>query len=306
MPILIAGPTASGKSALALALAARNGSTIVNADSMQIYDAAPVLTSRPTADDLTRARHRLYGFVPAIEAYSVGRWLGDVSDLLATTDAPLIFAGGSGLYFNVLTEGFAEIPDLPTAVRARWRTASDRGVDLYAALARRDPEMAARLRPSDTQRIIRALEVIDGTGRSLAEWQSARSVPLIPLQSAIRIVVAPPRDVLYARIDARFDAMIESGALDEVRALAEMDLDPSLPLARALGVRPLMAHVRGGMSLDDAIVRAKTDSRRYAKRQMTWLRRFMRDWNWVETPEEGMTAAHAARDDAGGRRATLD
>ncbi len=290
-PILIAGPTASGKSALALALAARNDGMIVNADSMQVYDAAPVLTSRPSADDLARAPHRLYGFVPPQEAYSVGRWLDDLTTLLSGGVGPCIFAGGTGLYFNVLTQGLADTPEIADGVRSRWRESGLDAPGLHAELATRDPAMAERLRPSDTQRIVRALEVIDATGQSLAEWQSVRAAPLIPAEAATRIVVAPPRDVLYARIDARFHYMVEEGALDEARAVAALNLDPTLPFSRLLGLRPLIAHVRGEMSLDDAMIRARTDSRRYAKRQMTWLRKFMADWTWVETPEVGIELA---------------
>lgn len=294
--ILVAGPTASGKSALALALAARNGGTIVNADSMQVYDTAPILTSRPTADDLSRAPHRLYGFVPPQEAYSVGRWLSDVARLLDEGDTPLIFVGGTGLYFNGLTQGLADTPEIADAFRERWRESGLDAPGLHAELATRDPAMAMRLRPSDTQRIVRALEVIDATGRSLTEWQSLRAEPLVPPEDTIRIVAAPPRDALYAIIDSRFDRMVEEGALDEARAVAALDLDPGLPFSRALGLRPLIAHVRGELSLDDAMIRSRTDCRRYAKRQITWLRKFMADWDWVETSDQGLKAVSRMSD----------
>lgn len=290
--ILIAGPTAGGKSMLAMALAQKvDQPLIVNADSMQVYDAAPILTAQPSAEEKAIVPHALYGIVPPPERYSVGRWLFDVEpygENPAYTGYRKIFVGGTGLYFNALTRGLAHVPDIPASVREYWRTAQAERVDLYLSLAWRDPVMAARLRPSDTQRIVRALEVYDTTLRSLADWQTDMTNPKVPLQGRTAIVVAPPRDVLYARIDARFDAMLEAGALDEARAIAALNLDPTLPFSRLLGLRPLIAHLNGEMTLDAARTRAQTDSRRYAKRQMTWLRKFMADWRWVETPEEGL------------------
>jgi tRNA dimethylallyltransferase len=284
--VLIAGPTASGKSGAALTLAERHGGTVINADSMQVYRELNVLTARPSARDEARVPHRLYGVVPAAEAYSVGRWLDDVGRALeqAWGDGSLpILVGGTGLYFKALTEGLSQVPEAPAEMRADWRAqagALSRQA-LHEALAARDPEMAARLTPSDPQRIVRALEVIDATGVSLAEWQSANAPPLLGAGETLRLVVAPERGPLYAAIDARFDRMVEAGAIDEVRALLEFELDPGLPVMRAHGVRELGAYLSGGASLGEAVAKAKTESRRYAKRQMTWARRFMSDWEWV-------------------------
>jgi tRNA dimethylallyltransferase len=295
--VLIAGPTASGKSGAALTLAERHGGTVINADSMQVYRELNVLTARPSARDEARVPHRLYGVVPAAEAYSVGRWLDDVGRALeqAWGDGSLpILVGGTGLYFKALTEGLSQVPEAPAEMRADWRAqagALSRKA-LHEALAARDPEMAARLTPSDPQRIVRALEVIDATGVSLAEWQSANAPPLLGAGETLRLVVAPERGPLYAAIDARFDRMVEAGAIDEVRALLALELDPGLPVMRAHGVRELGAYLSGGASLGEAVAKAKTESRRYAKRQMTWARRFMSDWEWVP---DAAAATGAAR-----------
>jgi tRNA dimethylallyltransferase len=283
--ILIAGPTASGKSAAALALAERLGSTVINADSMQVYRELAVLTARPTREDEARAPHRLYGTVPAGEAYSVGRWLEDAARAIeeATSGGRVpILVGGTGLYFKALLEGLAPVPDIPREIRAAWRERAEAlGAEgLYRELAARDPAMASRLKPSDAQRLVRALEVIDATGISLGEWQGGNASPLLPAEAVAKLVIAPEREALYAAIDARFDAMFAAGALEEVRALAALGLDPGLPAMRAHGVRELAAHLGGACSLEEAVVKAKTETRRYAKRQMTWLRRFMQDWTW--------------------------
>ncbi len=293
--VLIAGPTASGKSAAALALAARFGGTVINADSMQVYRELAVLTARPGPADLAAAPHRLYGTVAAAEAYSVGRWLADVAACLeeAEREARLpILVGGTGLYFKALTEGLAPVPDIPEELRRFWREEADRlgGEGLYQALAARDPAIAARLRPSDPQRVLRALEVIDATGVSLGEWQGASAAPLLASADALKLVLAPERAPLYAAIDARFDRMLTSGALDEVRALMAQGLDDGLPAMRAHGVRELGAYLRGEASLEQAAVKAKTESRRYAKRQMTWARRYMTDWEWFPDASAAISA----------------
>jgi tRNA dimethylallyltransferase len=283
--ILIAGPTASGKSAAALALAERLRGTVINADSMQVYRELPILTARPTIGDEARAPHRLYGIVSAGDAYSVGQWLEDTARAIEeakTGERVPILIGGTGLYFKALLEGLAPIPDIPPEIRQMWRErAAALGAEgLHRELAARDPAMAARLRPSDPQRLVRALEVIDATGISLAEWQGGEAAPLLAARAVRRLVVAPERDVLYAAIDARFDRMMERGALEEVRALLSLGLDPGLPAMRAHGVRELATYLAGACSLEEAVTKAKTESRRYAKRQMTWARRFMQDWDW--------------------------
>ncbi len=284
--ILIAGPTASGKSAVALDLAQRFGGAIINADSMQVYRELAVLTARPSPAEMLRAPHRLYGTVPASEPYSVGRFVEDaaraVSEAAADERMPVL-VGGTGLYFKALTEGLAAVPDVPPEIRAHWRAEAERigTAGIYRELEARDPVMAARLRPSDPQRILRALEVIDATAISLAEWQEgATAAPVLAPEGLLKLVIAPEREALYAAIDARFDRMIEQGAIEEVRGLLEQSLDPNLPAMRAHGVRELAAYLSGGSSLAAAIEKSKTESRRYAKRQMTWARRFMQDWDW--------------------------
>ena len=265
---------------------------------MQVYRELAVLTARPSAADMARAPHRLYGAIPATEAYSVGRWLDDAARAVAkTAEAGLvpILTGGTGLYFKALAEGLAPIPDVPPEIREHWRERAEAlGVaELHRELAARDPTMAARVRATDPQRVVRALEVIDATGVSLAEWQGAAAAPALPPYGVARLVVAPEREPLYAAIDARFEAMIGQGALEEVRALLALGLDPSLPAMRAHGVRELGAYLAGEISLGEAIARAKTETRRYAKRQMTWLRRFMKDWDWAPDAATAVEAAGA-------------
>lgn len=275
--ILIAGPTASGKSKLALKLAERLGGAIVNTDSMQVYGVLDVLTARPEADDLRRAPHRLYGHVPPSVAYSTGAWLRDVTRLVdegMPGGLRPIFVGGTGLYFRALTEGMSEMPDIPAHIRDRWRSALlEEGAEaLHRRLAQQDAAAAARLKPADGQRIVRALEVWDASGRSILDWQGQRGQPLVERASAQCLVIEPDRDELGARIGLRFDAMLERGALDEVRELARLDLDPALPAMKAIGVRELQAALAGEMSFAEAIERAKTATRQYAKRQSTWFR----------------------------------
>ncbi len=293
--ILIAGPTASGKSAAALALAERLGGTVINANSMQVYRELAVLTARPAAADIARAPHRLYGTVTAREAYSVGRWIETAGAAIREAQAEgrvPILVGGTGLYFKALFEGLAPVPDIPPEIRAHWRErsgASDAAA-LHAELAARDLAMAAKLRPTDPQRVVRALEVIDATGVSLAEWQGASTPPVLALTEVAKLVIAPEREAVYAKIDVRFDRMIEGGALEEVRDLMVLGLDPGLPVMRAHGVRELAAYQAGASNLKDAVAKAKTETRRYAKRQMTWLRRFMTDWQWFPDAKEAAAA----------------
>ena len=284
--ILIAGPTASGKSAVALAVAERFGGVVVNADSMQVYADLRVLTARPSVEEEARVPHALYGFLPASDAYSVGRWLADAQDAIgqaADQNRIPVITGGTGLYFKALLEGLSPVPDIPTAIRERWRDKA-RDCDpsaLHALLTERDPVMAQRLRPSDPQRIVRALEVVEATGRSLAQWQNEPGDAVLNEAEVARIALTPERDWLARRIDARFATMIADGALDEVRALKEQQLSPDLPVMRALGVAALMAHLQGDCAFEEAEMSVRTQTRRYAKRQMTWIRRNMITWNML-------------------------
>lgn len=275
--ILIAGPTASGKSALAVDLAERNGGVIVNTDSMQGYSVLDVLTARPTAAELARVPHFLYGHVHPSTAYSTGAWLRDVMKLIdddTFLQRPVIFVGGTGLYFRALAEGISEMPDIPQSIRDRWRyELQEQGAaKLHRILLREDSAAGMMLKPTDGQRIVRALEVLDASGRSILEWQAVRGRPLIDRASTRFFVIEPDRTELVKRIEARFDRMLEKGALDEVRRLTELDLDPDLPAMKAIGVRELQAAIAGELSFPEAIERAKIATRQYAKRQATWFR----------------------------------
>lgn len=291
--ILIAGPTASGKSALALTLAERMGGVVVNADSMQVYGDLRILTARPTPTEEALAPHRLYGFVDGEVNYSVARYLADAAAVLAEIRAagkrPIV-VGGTGLYFKALTEGLSEVPPVPATVREAVRQASE-GVStpaLHARLAERDPGTAEGVRPSDRLRVLRALEVLEATGQPLTAFRGRKRPG--PLHgAAARLFLAPDRAWLRARIDARFTAMIGEGALDEVRALMTRRLDPMLPIMRAHGVPALIAHLNGEMTLDAATARGQADTRAYAKRQFTWFRHQMPGWTWA-APEEGLAA----------------
>jgi tRNA dimethylallyltransferase len=283
--VLIAGPTAGGKSAAALALAERLGGTIINTDSMQVYRELRVLSARPSPEDEARAPHRLYGHMPVTERYSVGRYQDDATRALADARAAKqmpIFAGGTGLYFDMLEKGLSPIPAVPAPVRAANRERLEAiGSDaFFAAFSACDPETAAALRPNDTQRVLRAADVLEATGWPLARWQRTPGKPALEGLRLARFVIAPPREELYRRIDARFDAMLSNGALDEARALA--NLDPTLPGARALGVRQLLRHLAGEVTLEAAAEDVKRETRRYAKRQLTWFRNRMADWQWIE------------------------
>ena len=286
--ILIAGPTASGKSRWAAAIAAEAGGTIVNADSMQVYRELRIVTARPSAEEEAATPHALYGHVAGGTRYSVGEWLRDIAALVARLRAegrPLIVVGGTGLYFKALTDGLAEVPPIPREVGTAIREeARDKGAAvMHARLAAVDPEDAASIRPSDTARIVRALEVLEATGRTLAEWQRApNSPPVVDGGASARIVLAPDPASLHQRISARAEAMAANGALPEVAALLALDLDPELPVMKAIGVRELAGHLRGDTSLDEAVAAVKTETRRYARRQMTWFRGQMRDWRWVK------------------------
>ena len=292
--VLIAGPTASGKSALALAVTERLGGIVINTDSMQVYRDLAIITARPGVAETARAPHLLYGHVDAAENYSVGRFVADAGAALAKARAQgqvPVFTGGSGLYFKALTRGLAAIPpvgaEIRAAVRAKLQSAGAAG--LHAELARRDPATAARLNPADRTRIARALEVFEATGRPISDWHRSGLPPVLDAAHVVKVFLAPERAELYRRIDARFDAMLAAGALEEVRALHARRLDPLLPAMKAHGVPWLIRHLEGEMSLDAAAERGKRDTRHYAKRQFTWFRHQLGDWPRVDP--------HAAFDD---------
>jgi len=283
--VLIAGPTASGKSALALELAEEIGGTIINGDSMQVYSELRILTARPEARDEARARHLLYGHIPVAQRYSVGRYLDDAISAISSARRAAripIFVGGSGLYFNALTEGLSPIPDISPHVReALEKRLAEIGLPaFFAEYSEKDPETFSGLRPSDKQRVFRAACVFVASGRGLKKWQEIKGTSPLEELEVRRVVLAPPREWLHARITKRFEAMIEGGAIEEARSLAS--LDPSLPAARALGLPQLQGHLRGEIDLEVAASQAVAETRRYAKRQMTWFRRFMSDWKWLE------------------------
>lgn len=288
--MLIAGPTASGKSALALELAQATDGVIINTDSMQVYRDLRILTARPTLAEEARAPHRLYGHVDAAVNFSAGSWVIDAATALGEARAQRrlpIFVGGSGLYFKALTRGLSAVPPVPAEIRDGVRARLERdGVEaLHAELARVDPDTAERLKPRDRIRIARALEVIEATGRSLTDWHREGLPPLLPPDTFSAVFLAPERDALYARIDARFDAMLESGALDEVGALAARGLDPLLPAMKAHGVPALIRHLKGEITRKEAAEVGRADTRHYAKRQFTWFRHQLPEFEWVKPDE---------------------
>ena len=292
--VLIAGPTASGKSALALAVAESLGGIVINADSMQVYRDLAIITARPGSADAARAAHLLYGHVDAAENYSVGRFVEDAREALtqARTQARVaVFTGGSGLYFKALTRGLAAIPPVAAEIRIAVRAKLESGgvAALHAELARRDPATAARLAPADRTRVARALEVFEATGRAISDWHRDGLPPLLDAAHIVKVFLAPERAELYRRIDARFDAMLAAGALEEVRALHARRLDPLLPAMKAHGVPWLIRHIGGEMSLAAAAEHGKADTRHYAKRQFTWFRHQLGDWPRADP--------HAAFDD---------
>jgi tRNA dimethylallyltransferase len=282
---LIAGPTASGKSALALKLAEATGGEIVNADSMQLYAGLRVLTAGPTPEEMSRAPHHLFGTVDPADGWSVGRWLRAAASVLgeiAERGSPAIVVGGTGLYFRALTKGLADVPPIPPDARRRaeadYEELGESG--FRARLAVADPAAALRIAPGDRQRLVRAWEVYATTAAPLTDWQ-AKGEPVLAEDDWSAVALEPPRPELYARCDARLHAMVAGGALDEVRALIARDLDPDLPAMKAVGVRELAAHVRGEVALEAAIAAAQQETRRYAKRQTTWMRGQMADWRRI-------------------------
>jgi tRNA dimethylallyltransferase len=295
--ILLAGPTASGKSALALALAEKFGGTIINADSMQVYRDLRLITARPRVEEERRMPHALYGHVDAAENYSVGAWRSEAAAELAMAEREsraAIVVGGTGLYFNALTRGLTTMPPIPKQVRddVRARLKSDGAAALHDELKRLDPHAAARLNRGDRARISRALEVMVATGRSIRDWHEDAKPDGPDSLRAVRIFLSPERDELARRIGARFDAMIEAGAIEEVRALMARDLDPSLPAMKAHGVPWLIRQLRGEITLEQAVEGAKRDTRQYTKRQVTWFRNQLPEFAWVD-PEKALAAVEA-------------
>ncbi len=275
--LIIGGPTSSGKSALAVEIALAFNGVVINADSMQVYRDLSILTGRPDADTMARVPHRLFGVLNGDEVCSAGRWremaFAEIEKAWAAGNLPIV-VGGTGLYLRALTRGLAEVPEIPGDIRSAAGALYDRlgGAGFQAELAARDPEMAARLHPGDRQRLMRAWEVIEATGRSLAEWQTAaKSLPGLPLNAAT-LVLMPPREALYGACDSRFLEMMDHGAVAEVQRLSARRLDPDRPVMKVLGVRPLMAHLAGDISMQEAVSLAQRETRRYAKRQLTWFR----------------------------------
>ncbi len=295
--ILLAGPTASGKSALALALAEKLGGTIINADSMQVYRDLRLITARPSVEEERRVPHRLYGHVDAAENYSVGAWRSEAVLQLAAAEREsrvAIVVGGTGLYFNALTRGLAAMPPIPKRIRdeVRGRLKAEGAAALHDELQRLDVAAAARLNRGDGARVSRALEVMLATGRSILDWHEHTTSSGADLQPAVKIFLSPDRGELASRIDARFDAMIEAGAIEEVRALMARSLDPSLPAMKAHGVPWLIRQLKDEITLAEAAEGAKRDTRQYTKRQATWFRNQLPEFAWVE-PAKAFAAVEA-------------
>jgi tRNA dimethylallyltransferase len=275
---------------MALAMAERENGVIVNTDSMQVYSVLDVLTARPTAADRSRVSHELYGHVHPSLAYSTGAWLSDVSRIVGAgrlIGKRPIFVGGTGLYFRALIEGISQMPEIPQHVRDRWRRRlrAEGPQELHRILSREDPETALELKPGDGQRIARALEVLESSGCSIRTWQARRGSPLIDRESARFIVIQPERPLLIERIEARFQRMVEEGAIDEVKALIGLRLDPALPAMKAIGVRELGMVVDGLVPMAEAQRLAAIATRQYAKRQSTWFRnQFGSEWQRVAPP----------------------
>lgn len=287
---VLMGPTGSGKSAVALSVARARPTVIINADAMQMVDSLRVITARPSMKEEAEAEHALYGVLEPHEPTTVANWLTRVIPVIqhawAEEKLPLL-VGGTGMYIKALMEGLASVPPIPEETRATLRMMD--AAKVRAELDLRDPRMAAQLKPGDSQRNLRALEVMMATGISLGEWQAKTTRPLLPEATYHRFMILRERAEIYARIDARFEGMMAAGALEEVRALMALALDPELPILRAHGVPELMAHLRGEMTLDDATTKAQQNTRNYAKRQMTWLRN---QWQGaaVVTDEAGILA----------------
>ncbi len=285
--IVIAGPTASGKTGLAINLAKQNNAVIFNADSMQVYRDLQVLTARPSLEEEAQAPHFLFGHRDGAQSYSVAAWLDEVKPLLADfhrNKRKVIFVGGTGLYFNALLQGISPIPEIPSAIREKWRAKETVAAgELHSLLAEMDPTAAKQVRNNDRQRILRALEVFESTGKSIIEWQQYTGTPPIDEAWTVRkLLMMPERSVLHSRINSRFDIMIDRGAQTEVRELLSRSIAPSRPVMKAIGVPQLASYLAGDLRMDIAIEQAKAATRQYAKRQSTWFRNsFDDDWERV-------------------------
>ena len=287
-PILICGPTASGKSALGIEIARKSGRCIINADALQVYDTWRVLTARPSETDEQAVPHHLYGHIPLSQTYSVGAWLREVTKVLETIDCPVIILGGTGLYFSALTSGLAEIPETPDHIRTTGneiRSASY-GVEFIRYLSKHDPETLSKTDKDNPMRLQRAWEVHQATGRGLASWQKDTPPPLVPLMSANAVVLNSNPDWLNARIAQRFDKMVAEGALDECRTVMQGGWEPSLPSSRALGARELVAYLRDECTLNEAKESATIATRQFAKRQRSWFRNKMQGWQQVSLDDQ--------------------
>ena len=282
--ILLAGPTASGKTALALELAQANDGVIINADSMQVYSELRILSARPTSQQEALCPHFLFGHVPARETFSVARWLEDVAPLIkrySMEKRQIIFAGGTGLYFTSLLEGLSPMPEIVPEIRTKWREWNK--YSLHDELVRLDPAAAKTLETGDTQRVTRALEVFESTGVSITEWQRNKGQSILPGDKSLKkLLLLPERSILHKRIDDRFEQMVEEGAVEEVQALLALGLSPSLPALKAIGVPQIAGYLAGDFTLNEAMDRSQAATRQYCKRQTTWFRNtFDADWSVI-------------------------
>ena len=286
--ILIAGPTAGGKSAMAMALASAHNGVVINADSMQVYDTLRVLTARPSVAETESVPHELYGHIPAVKSYSTGQWLRDVEKALVAVRSEgrlPIFVGGTGLYFKALTGGLSDMPVVPAEIRDHYRTKlRELGAqNLFLELKDRDPEVSGKLNASDGQRIVRALEILSATGQSIAAFTASNGPKIVDPETARKIVVLPDRALLHNRINKRFSIMMDQGAIEEVEALLAQNPDPASPLMKAIGVREIARFLQGDLSREGVITLASAATRQYAKRQMTWFRNQMDDtWERID------------------------
>ena len=290
-PILIAGPTASGKSALALRLAEMVDGCIVNADALQVYDCWSILSARPSAEEKEKAPHHLYGHIGKRTPYSAGHWLREVEQTLKITNKRPIVVGGTGLYFLALTKGLAQIPEIPSEIRKAGDALriKNGNIGFTLALSHKDPKTLAKLDQNNPVRLQRAWEVWTATGRGLSDWQEETSPPLINPINAVKITLTTERDWLTERIERRFNKMMEIGALDEVRTYFKDGWDPTLPSAKAIGAQELVAYLNGTLDINSAISQAKAQTRKYAKRQRTWFRSKMADWHQI-TPSDSLSS----------------